>query len=123
MGRFERPLAPPARTPTSKPRNGALPSRWATPTGGPGADPLTAPDRAVVIRGERPRRRSVGPCGSLLLTASSSFALTELGEAFAADFLDTVLVPDGAEDSLAAWDHLDGGDLLPRYDREDRVFS
>jgi hypothetical protein len=61
--------------------------------------------------------------GSLLLQASSFLSLTELGEAFANAFLDTALAPGGEGPFEAAWDRLILGNLLPRYDKEDRVFS
>jgi hypothetical protein len=57
------------------------------------------------------------------LTPTSSLALTDLGESFATDFLDTALVPDGDEVFAEVWNRLILGDLVPRYDQEDRVFS
>jgi len=59
---------------------------------------------------------------SLLLTPSSSFALTEVGNAYAEWFLTQALVPTEEEAREAARDELLLGDLLPTYDQENRVF-
>jgi hypothetical protein len=60
--------------------------------------------------------------GSLLLTASSSFSLTDLGELFASRFLDDVLASFEEAILEAAWDMLIVGRLTPWYDKDDRVF-
>jgi hypothetical protein len=59
---------------------------------------------------------------SLLLTPSSSFALTEVGNAFAEWFLTQALVPTEEEAREAARDELLLGDLLPTYDPKNRIF-
>jgi len=64
-----------------------------------------------------------GAAAGVLFTSTSSFALTELGEAFGAYFLDNTLVPEREAALQAAWNKLLLGELVPCYDKDNRVFS
>src|SRR5262249_34145071 len=62
------------------------------------------------------------PADSLRLSPGSLLVLTDVGEAFAALFLGAGSSPRTEEVLAAAWDRFIGGDLVPRYDGEDRAF-
>jgi hypothetical protein len=65
---------------------------------------------------------AVAPANSVLLGASSSFSLTERGESFADVFLAEALVPPDEEDFDRAQDRLLLGQVVPHYDKENRIF-
>ena len=70
--------------------------------------------------------RHGGPAAArdaLLPSPSSSFALTESGEAFADQFLAAILVPRDEKAFAAAWDLLILGRLAPHYDKDERLFG
>lgn len=68
-------------------------------------------------RGEQ----SLLPVDSVLLAETSAFALTDEGERFAGNFLGDVFSDVGG--ILSGWDLLVLGRLVPKYDRESRVFT
>jgi hypothetical protein len=61
--------------------------------------------------------------GSLVFQNSSLFCLTEWGEAFVNDFLEQLLVHGSDRAVDAAWNQLILGELVPWYDKDNRVFS
>jgi hypothetical protein len=63
----------------------------------------------------------LAPVDSVLLGETSAFALSGEGERFAGNFLGHVFSE--LEDLLAGWDLLVLGHLVPKYEREGRVFS
>jgi hypothetical protein len=60
---------------------------------------------------------------SLVLTAGSSFALTERGDAFANGFLLDTLFPADDEAFVRAWERLLLGRLVPHYDPGNHLFA
>jgi hypothetical protein len=60
---------------------------------------------------------------SLVFGEGSWFALTELGEAFAAILLSRLLLPEDDGDFEDAFELLQVGRLTPRYHREERIFT
>jgi hypothetical protein len=63
------------------------------------------------------------PVLSLRLQPTSSFALTDVGWAFADRFLSDILVPAEEGAFAEAWDQLLLGLLVPRYDTDHRLFT
>jgi hypothetical protein len=60
---------------------------------------------------------------SAVVGDGSAFSLTPLGEAFGELLVGSLLIPEGDEEFAWAWGLLRVGNLTPRYDREDRLFS
>ncbi len=63
------------------------------------------------------------PADSLVLRPSSGFRLTEPGAAFAEDWLASMLVPNQLGERREALSRFLLGDLLPSYDRSQRIFK
>jgi hypothetical protein len=62
-------------------------------------------------------------CDSAVICEASAFALTEVGQEFAEDFVGRVLVPADEDEFGAVRDQLWTGVLTPSYDPKTRVFT
>jgi hypothetical protein len=77
----------------------------------------------------RPFRGATEHCAKQFLThtlqlgAGSLFYLTDTGEAFAALFLDDGLVTSTETCPTAAWHRFLHGELVPHYDKDERIFG
>jgi hypothetical protein len=79
-------------------------------------------DHLLPAAGGRRCNSRLEPCKSLIFREASCFALTDLGDRFACEFLEAIF-DKSVDDFRIAWDKLKLGKLKPCFNREQRLFT